>query len=99
MSAVDLSVFDRLYQVELDRIAEDFRRRNPPLFQIPRLPWPRWRASHRSPRFGLASWSVAPGVGGHYVVWDIPNDARPGEPPDELMARHLADAYRPDGVP
>ena len=65
--------------------------------------FPLWRSTRLGrdwldDRWGLASWSIG-GIGRNAVTWHIPEDARRFESIESVMARHLAEAYRPEGVP
>lgn len=59
------------------------------------LPWPPWPAplfpDFRRTRMGFAA--------GRWYTWTPPEDARADEHPGDVMARHLAEAYWPEGVP
>ncbi len=73
--------------------ARELERRFPPI-KLPRRPWP-------SP--SLLDWGrtvahFCDETGG-MVWWSPPDDARHFEHPASLMARHLAEAHWPEGVP
>lgn len=94
MASTIASLLQPLIDRELDALAEKYRREHPPLFACVKRPWP-------AP--SLFDWRTAviqfDHVSGRWFSWTPPEDAYHFEHPAELMARRLAEAYRPEGVP
>lgn len=88
-----VSVFDKLYGAEAAAAELRGTLLRPRLFDLPPLRWPLGAG------FGMhgARYRVElHPTTGEWVWWKAPDDARDGETIAEVMARHLAEAYRPE---